>query len=241
MTFFPGPIGRHSARLSGDFGFNQLELNLGRGHDDLSVRKLDNGRYRFDVIDQSTGQRQIFDLRPDQVARLTVKMGKGRDKAVINSNVDIPFRLEGNRGRDEIHNAADGMELRGGRGGDYINNAGLGTHIVGGRGRDQIDDHGYGGTVNLRGGGRDSYNSAYNGSVVRMDRGDFMNGLPAWQRSAMSPWSNLGRIDPFGGGAEYSQGWSDGYSAGRMIANPWPSPAQFGIAALSMGIASLFG
>ena len=59
----------------------RLELDLGRGKDDLRVRKLTNGLYRFDVKDRTTGRQQRFDLTRSQVSRLTVKMGRGNDRA----------------------------------------------------------------------------------------------------------------------------------------------------------------
>lgn len=181
---------KYDTRLKSKRG-GRLELDLGRGNDNLHVRKLRNGLYRFDTHDKTTGRRQRFDLTRDQVSRLTVKMGRGKDKAVIDASVDQPFSLQGNGGRDEIYNAAHGMRLDGGKRKDKIVNSGSFVHMRG----DRITDHGMYNSVDLRGSGRDSYTTTNGwGTVIRADHRDRINGLTSYDRAAM--WGRYGML-PF--------------------------------------------
>lgn len=183
---------KYDARLKSKSG-GRLELDLGRGNDNLHVRKLNNGLYRFNVHDKSTGRRQTFDLTRSQVSRLTVKLGRGNDRAVIDPNVDQPFSLQGNRGKDTIHNGAHGMRIDGGKHRDKIINSGSFVHMRGGKHRDHILDHGAYNSVDLRGGGTDSYTTTNGwGTVVRNDRKDRFNGLNAYERSAH--WNAIGNL-----------------------------------------------
>ncbi len=126
----------------------EIVINAGAGDDKIAIARLAENIYGVRI----NGERHRFSR--DEMRRLTVRGGAGKDQIRIAKNMDIPVRVEGNAGDDMIFNNANGAQISGGQGEDLILNRASGVLIQGGAQRDHIDSQGHFNTV--RGGrGRD--------------------------------------------------------------------------------------
>lgn len=147
----------------------RLVLAGSGGGDQFNVRALDNGSYGVNVA-YGKGQDRNFTFSRDQMSRLTIAARGGADKISVASNVDVPIRVRGGAGDDQIINGANGTRIRGGAGNDFISNTGDGVDIRGGRGADTIHSRGSGGRI--RGGaGDDNIRVVGDQNILRGNRG----------------------------------------------------------------------
>lgn len=140
----------------------KVNVNGGRGADDIDVQKLKNGNYSVTVNGKS------IELDGAQVKQLDIKAGRGDDRVHVGQGVDVKTTIDGGSGSDAIVNHANDAFIKGGSGHDQIFNSGRGARIDGGRGNDALFNTGARAQIN-GGAGHDSI--ANTGAFARVDGG----------------------------------------------------------------------